>query len=156
MINITSELQILNQEHWESDFDQIEWTGIDFIYLSKPSYFVSGKCFNVLKLELYMQILIILSVLQLMILLMNLRCRHDITMIFRRLCTLSTQSSLKRTPTLVWVASHQNHFNTWLKILNINALLVLSLGTSVGTFGFPFITNKNVSIILLPFTPQIL
>lgn len=113
MINITrtSELQVLNQEHWESDFDQIEWTGIDFIYLSKPSYFVSGKCFNVG--TIYMQILIIQSVLQLMILLMNLWCRHDITMILRRLCTLSTQSSQKRTPTLVWVASHQNHYNTW-------------------------------------------
>lgn len=47
MTNITSELQILNQEHWECDFDQIEWTGIDFIYLTKPSYFVSAKCFNV-------------------------------------------------------------------------------------------------------------
>lgn len=48
MINITSELQIPNQEHWESDFDRIEWTGIDLsIYLRKPSYFVSGKCFNV-------------------------------------------------------------------------------------------------------------
>lgn len=149
MINITSELQILNQEHWESDFDHIEWAGIDFIYLSKPSYFVSGKCFNML--ELYMQILIIPSLLQLMILLMNLRRRHDITMILRCLCTLSTQSSLKRTPTLVWVASHQKHYNTWLKNLNINTLLVPSLGTSVRTFGFPFITYKNVSIILLPF-----
>lgn len=110
---------------------------------------------SVLMLELFMQILIIPSVLQLMILLMNLRCRHDITMILRHLCMLSTKSSLKRTPTLVWVASHQNHYNTyWLRILNINALLVLSLGTSVRTFGFPFITNKNVSIILLPFTPQ--
>lgn len=111
MINITRtfELQVLNQEHWESDFYQIEWTGIDFIYLSKPSYFVSGKCFNML--ELYMQILIIPSLLQLMILVKNLRCRHDtcITMILRRLWTLSTQSSLMRTPTLVWVASHQNH-----------------------------------------------
>lgn len=102
VINITSELQILNQEHWESDFDQIEWTGIDFIYLSKTSYFVSGKCFNVG--TIYMQILIIPSVLQLMILLMNLRCRHDITMILRRLCTLSTQSSLMRTTIFVWVA----------------------------------------------------
>lgn len=102
MINITSELQIPNQEHWESDFDQIEWTGIDFIYLnSKPSYFVSGKCFNVG--TIYMQILIIPSVLQLMILLMNLRCKHDITMILRRLCTLSTQ---KRTPTLVYLDFH--------------------------------------------------
>lgn len=119
MTNITSELQILNQEHWESDFDQIEWTGIDFIYLSKPSYFVSGKCFNML--ELYMQILIIQSVLQLMILLMNLRCRHDIKMILKHLCSLSTQSSQKRTPTLVWVASHQNHYNTWLRILNMHS-----------------------------------
>lgn len=109
---------------------------------------------SVLMLELYMQILVIPSVLQLMILLMNWRCRHDITMILRRLCTLSTQSSLKRSPTLVWVAIHQNHYNTWIKILNINTLLVPSLGTSVRTFGFPFITNKNVSIILLPFTPQ--
>lgn len=71
MINITSELQILNQEHWECDFDQIEWTGIDFIYLSKPSYFVWLE--SVLMLELYMQILIITFVLQLMILLMNFK-----------------------------------------------------------------------------------
>lgn len=91
MINITSELQILNQEHWESDFDQIEWTYLSI--LVNPNIFFLE---SVLMLELYNYADFIPSVLQLIILLMNLRCRHDITMILRRLCTLSTQSSLKR------------------------------------------------------------